>query len=149
MTLFVRPWLQHTVRCPSLSPGVCLNSCPLSQWCYLTISYSAALFFCLQSFPASGSFPVSQLFTSGEDFPGGSDGKASVYNAGDPGLIPGSGRSPGEGNGNRLIFQWVTVVNTELWISSYHFLWGYPISYIHYRMMELLFPPNEVNLFTS
>ena len=37
-----------------------------------------------------------------EDFPGGSDGKASVYNAGDPGSIPGSGRSPGEGNGNPL-----------------------------------------------
>ena len=35
-----------------------------------------------------------------KDFPGGSDGKASVYNAGDPGSIPGSGRSPGEGNGN-------------------------------------------------
>ena len=36
------------------------------------------------------------------DFPGGSDGKASAYNAGDPGSIPGSGRSPGEGNGNPL-----------------------------------------------
>ena len=36
------------------------------------------------------------------DFPGGSDSKASVYNAGDPGSIPGSGRSPGEGNGNPL-----------------------------------------------
>ena len=36
------------------------------------------------------------------DFPGGSDGKASVYNAGDPGLIPGSGRPPREGNGNPL-----------------------------------------------
>ena len=36
------------------------------------------------------------------DFPGGSDGKASVYNMGDPGLIPGWGRSPGEGNGNAL-----------------------------------------------
>ena len=35
-------------------------------------------------------------------FPGGSDGKASVYNAGDPGSIPGSGRSSGEGNGNPL-----------------------------------------------
>ena len=34
------------------------------------------------------------------DFPGGSDGKASAYNAGDPASIPGSGRSPGEGNGN-------------------------------------------------
>ena len=37
-----------------------------------------------------------------QDFPGGSDGKASAYNAGDPGSIPGSGRSPGEGNGNPL-----------------------------------------------
>ena len=36
------------------------------------------------------------------DFPGGSDGKASAYNAGDLGLIPGLGRSPGEGNGNPL-----------------------------------------------
>ena len=37
-----------------------------------------------------------------EGFPGGSDGKASAYNAGDPGSIPGLGRSPGEGNGNPL-----------------------------------------------
>ena len=37
-----------------------------------------------------------------EDFPGGSDGKASVYNAGDPDSIPGLGRYPGEGNGNPL-----------------------------------------------
>ena len=36
------------------------------------------------------------------DFPGGSDGQMSVYNVGDPGSIPGSGRSPGEGNGNPL-----------------------------------------------
>ena len=43
---------------------------------------------------------LSKLVTM--DFPGGSDGKASVYNAGDPGSIPGSGRSPGEGNGNPL-----------------------------------------------
>ena len=38
----------------------------------------------------------------GTDFPGGSDGKASAYNEGDPGLIPGSGRSPGEVNNNPL-----------------------------------------------
>ena len=51
--------------CPSLSPRVCSNSCPLSQWCYLTISSSATLFFCLPSFPASGTFPMSWLLTSG------------------------------------------------------------------------------------
>ena len=47
------------LTCPSLSSGVCSNSCPLSWWYYLTISSSTALFFfCLQSFPASWSFPV-------------------------------------------------------------------------------------------
>ena len=51
--------LQHnSLPCPTLSSGVCSNSCPLSQWCYLTISFSAAPFsFCLQSFPASAFFP--------------------------------------------------------------------------------------------
>ena len=59
--------LQH-VRppCPSPTPGVYQNSCPLSQWCHSTISSSVILFSsCLQSFPASGSFPVSQFFASG------------------------------------------------------------------------------------
>ena len=46
-------------------PGLCSNSCPLSQWCHPTISSSAALFsFYLQSFPASGSLPLSWLFAS-------------------------------------------------------------------------------------
>ena len=59
--------LQYTrLPCPSLSPGVCSNSCPLRQWCCLTISSSVALFsFCLQSFRASGSFSMSRFFTSG------------------------------------------------------------------------------------
>ena len=57
--------LQHArLFCPSLSPWVCSDSCPLSRWCYLTISFSTAPFsFCLQYFPASVSFPVSHLFT--------------------------------------------------------------------------------------
>ena len=55
--------LQHSrLLCPPLSPRVCSNSYPLSWWCYVTISSSVIPFsFCLQSFPASGSFPVSQL----------------------------------------------------------------------------------------
>ena len=58
---------QHTsLLCPPLSPGVRSNSCPLSWWCYPTISSSATPFsFCLQSFLVSGSFPISWLFTSG------------------------------------------------------------------------------------
>ena len=52
--------------CPSLSPGVFSDSCPLSQWYDSTISSSVSPFsFCLQSFPASRSFPVSWLFTLG------------------------------------------------------------------------------------
>ena len=47
------------------------------------------------------------------DFPGGSDGKASVYNMGDPGLIPGWGRSPGEGNGNPLQYSCMDNSKTE------------------------------------
>ena len=59
---------QHTrLFSPSLSPRVCSDSCPLSEGCCLTVSQSsAALFSCLQSCPASGSFPMSQLFVSGE-----------------------------------------------------------------------------------
>ena len=59
--------LQYSrLLCPPLSPAVCSDSCPLSSWCYPTISSSAAPFsFYLQSFPASGSFPVSQLFIAG------------------------------------------------------------------------------------
>ena len=61
------PELQHTrLPCPSLSPGVCSNSCPLSPWCHLTISSSVVSFSsCPQSFPSSGSFPMSLLFASG------------------------------------------------------------------------------------
>ena len=80
------PWVDHTLGfpvakscpvvqlygrqnarlpCSSLSPRVCSNSCPLSQWCHPTISSSIAPFSsCPQSFPASGSFLMSQLFTS-------------------------------------------------------------------------------------
>ena len=55
---------QHT-RPPSPSPKACPSSCPLHQWCHPAISSSDALFsFCPPSFPASGTFPVSQLFAS-------------------------------------------------------------------------------------
>ena len=55
--------LQHTrLPCPSPTPGACSNSCPLSQWCHLTISSSVVPFSsCLQSFKALGSFPMSQF----------------------------------------------------------------------------------------
>ena len=59
--------LQPTrLPCPSPTPRACSNSCALSQWCHPTISSSIIPFFsCLQSFPALGSFSLSQFFTSG------------------------------------------------------------------------------------
>ena len=77
LLLFSRPvlsdslWphgLQHAwPSCPSPSPEDCPSSCPLFQWCHPAILSSAALFsFCLQSFPASGTFPKSQLFISAD-----------------------------------------------------------------------------------
>ena len=64
--------LQHArPPCPSPTPGVHFNSCPLSQWCHPTISSSVVPFCsCPQSFPASGSFHMSQLFASGGQITG-------------------------------------------------------------------------------
>ena len=58
--------MQHTsLPCPSPSPWVCSNSCPLYQWCHPIISSSVTPFSsCPQSFPESGTFPMSQLFAS-------------------------------------------------------------------------------------
>ena len=59
--------LQHArLPCPSQTPGAYSNSCPSSRWCHPTISSSVVPFSsCLQPFPSSESFPVSQLFASG------------------------------------------------------------------------------------
>ena len=58
--------LQHTgLPCPSSIPGACLNSCPSSWWCHPTLSSSVVPFSHLKSFPVSGSFSMSQFFTSG------------------------------------------------------------------------------------
>ena len=66
--------LHSRLLCPSLFLGVCSNSCPLSQQCHPTISsFFAPFSSCPQSFPPSGFFPMSQLFTSG-----GASASASV-----------------------------------------------------------------------
>ena len=66
--------LQHAkLPCPSPTPGVCSNSCPSCQWCHPTISSSIVpLSSHLRSFPASGSFPMSQLFAWGGQSTGAS-----------------------------------------------------------------------------
>ena len=81
-----------------------------------------------------------QRFSSIPGFPGSSDSKESACNAGDPGLIPGSGRSLGEGNGNPLQYsclenpmnrgaQWATVhgvAKSRTQLSDFHFHWPLP-----------------------
>ena len=71
--------LSHArLPCPSPTPGACSNSCPSSQWCHPTISTSIIPFSsCLQSFPASGAFPMSQIsLSSGQSI--GASALASV-----------------------------------------------------------------------
>ena len=59
-------WLQNAgLPCPSPTPGAWSNSCPLSQWCHITSSSSVIPSSCLQSFPESESFPMSQFLPSG------------------------------------------------------------------------------------
>ena len=66
LTLWPHGLQNARLPCPSPSPGACSNSCPLSQWCHPIISSFVVPFSsCLQSFPASGSFPMSQFFPSG------------------------------------------------------------------------------------
>ena len=64
--LFATPWTAARPPCPSPTPRIHPNSCPLSQWCHPTVSSSLVPFpSCPQSFPASGSFQMSELFASG------------------------------------------------------------------------------------
>ena len=73
--------LQHArLPCPSPTPRACSNSCPLSQWCHPIISSFAVPFFShFQSFPASGSFPMNQFFTSaGQSIGASASASASV-----------------------------------------------------------------------
>ena len=72
-SLWSHKWQHNTLPRPSLSPWVCSNSCPLSQWCHPTISISVTPFTsCPQSFPASGSFLRSKFFASGGQIIGAS-----------------------------------------------------------------------------
>ena len=74
--------------CPSATPGVYSNSCPSTQWCHPTISFSVIPFSsCLQSFQALGSFPMSQLFASGGQSIGAS-ASASVLPMNTQGWFP-------------------------------------------------------------
>ena len=108
-------------------------------------NFSPTFYFLYQYRPLSLNHSISS-----EDVPGGSDGKGSVYNAGDPGLIPGSGRSPGEWNGNSLQYSclenptnrgaWWAIVHgvakSQTWLSDQH----------THTMNFAVMPMREINL---
>ena len=81
-------WLQHTrPPCPSPSPKVCPSSCPLHQWCHPATSSDALFLFCLQFSPASGTFPMNQVFISDGQNTGAS-ASASVFSTSIQGWFP-------------------------------------------------------------
>ena len=107
----------HTrLPCPSLSPGICSNSCPLSQWYCITISSSVApLSSCPQSFPASGSFPTSQFFTSG----GQSIGASASVLLNVQGWFPLLVWSPWSSGTLKSLFQHHNLKTSILWCSAF------------------------------
>ena len=121
---------QHTRSpCPSPTPGVYPNSCPLSQWHHPNISFFVIPFTsCLQPFPASGSFQMSQLFTSGGQSIGVS-ASASVLPVNTQDWSPlgwtgwislqskGGRREGGSGWGTRVYLWWIHV---DVWQKQYN-----------------------------
>ena len=128
-------WMHARPPCPLPTPGVYSNSCPLSRWCHPTISSSVVPFSIpFQSFPASGSFPMSHFFTSGGQSIGAS-AAASVlpmniqdwFPLGWTGFI--SSMSKGFSRG----FSGITVLRHQFF-SAHSFLWS--SSHIHTWLLE-------------
>ena len=114
--------------CPSLTPGVYSNSCPLSQWCPPTISSSVVPFSCLQSFPSSGSFWRSQFFASG-DYGIGASTSVIPINIQDWFLLGLIGLISFQSKGLSRVFSNTTVqkhqffsVQLSLWFNSHPYL---------------------------
>ena len=122
--LFVTPWTAaHQASSPSPTPGVHPNSCPLSRWCHPTISSSVISFSsCHQSFPASGSFPMNQLFASAGQSIGPS---ASVFPMNIQGWFPlgWTGWISLQSKGLSRVFSSTTIQKHEF-LSTQHYLWS-------------------------
>ena len=128
--------LQHArPHCPLPTPRVYLNSCPLSQWCHPTILFSVVPFSShLQSFPGSGSFPVSQFFPSGGQSIGAST-SASVLSMNIQDWFPlgWTGWVSLESKGLLRVF-FNTAVQKHQFFSTQLFLWSN--SHIHTWLLE-------------
>ena len=89
-------------KCPSGSGGACEDACLPSRGCSCHPGLMEHWWYPPSQEVSPGSWPLLALTPFSGGFPGGSDRKEAACNAGDPGSIPGSGRSPGEGNGYPL-----------------------------------------------
>ena len=129
--------LQHTrLLCPSLSPGVCSNSCPLHWWCHPTTSSSVAPFCsCPQPFPASGSFSTSRLFFESGDQHTGASASASVLPVNIQGWFPlgFTGLISLQPKGLSSVFA-STTIQKHKFFSAQPSLWSN--SHIHTRLLE-------------
>ena len=134
----------RTSGLPSPSSGACSNSCPSSRWCHPTISSSVVPFSsCLQSFPASGSFPMIRFFTSGGQSIGAS---ASVLpmNIQDWVLLQLTGLISLQSKGLSRVFSNTTDQKHQSF-STQPSLWSN--SHIHTYFMECLLKNSFPNLF--
>ena len=114
--------LEHSrPPCSSPTPGVYSNSCPLSRWYHPTISSSVVPFSsCLQSFPASGSFPMSQHFTSGGQSIGASASTSILpMNTQDWSPLGWTGRISLQSKGFSRVFSSTTVQKHQFFIHKY------------------------------
>ena len=125
------PWIAECqASLSSLSPAVCSNSCPLSRWCHPTSSSVAPFSFGPQSFPASGSFPKSWLFTSGSQSIKAS-ASASVFPMniqdwfplGLTGLTPCSPRDSGVFSNTTVQKHQFFSTQLSLWSNSHIYTW--------------------------
>ena len=128
---------QHTrPPCSSPTPRAYPNSCPLSWWCHSTISFSVTLFSRLQSFPATGSFPMSQFFESGDQNIGAS-ASASVLpmNTQDWSPLGWTGWISLQSKGFSRVFS-NTTIQKHQFVSSQPFLWSN--SHIHMWLLKTM-----------
>ena len=144
--------LQHDrPPCPSPTPGVYQNPCPLSWWCHPTISSPVVPFSsCLQSFPASESFPVSQLFASGGQSIGVSASTSVLpMNTQDWSPLGWTGWTSLQSKGLSRVFSNSTVqkhqflgLQPSLWSNSHIHTWlleNHSFDYFAGKVMSLLF----------
>ena len=132
--------LQYTrLPCPSPTPGACSNSCPSRWWCYPTISSSVVPFsFHLQSFPASGFFPLSQFFQSVDQSIGAS-ASASVLpmNIQDWFPLKLTGWISLQSKGHSRVFSNTTVQKHQFFCTQHFYSWTLTSIYDHWKNLAL------------